>query len=237
LNHWIFVSSITGMPLAVQKCEFRPTICPGAGSWVQFVPKDADAWTLSELTRERDEARQIAAERDELLTRKDAEIDLWKGINKLGGDADRDLIARLVSERDSARAWARRWKAFVKWSFGRILFVERERDEARAEVVITDKLLASRNEVLDLFECPAHGKQCIPHALEEIARLRQVEKRIAKLEAVVAAARAFAATHPAYGGCITDHKAETTCDCGRPYWKPVNRDLEGACPCKEGGEG
>lgn len=34
---WIFIGCATGMPLAVEKCTFAPTILPGNGSWVEFV--------------------------------------------------------------------------------------------------------------------------------------------------------------------------------------------------------
>lgn len=37
---------------------------------------------------------------------------------------------------------------------------------------IGDKIIADRNRVLDALPCPIHG-QCVPHALEEIARLKQ----------------------------------------------------------------
>lgn len=35
INFWIFVSN-TGMPLAVQKCDFKPTIAPSSvtGEWI-----------------------------------------------------------------------------------------------------------------------------------------------------------------------------------------------------------
>jgi hypothetical protein len=32
--------------------------------------------------------------------------------------------------------------------------------------------LAAQQKLLDLFECPVHGKGCIPHAIEEVERLR-----------------------------------------------------------------
>lgn len=37
---WIFIGAATGMPLAVEKCSFAPTIHPGNGAWVEFAAKD-----------------------------------------------------------------------------------------------------------------------------------------------------------------------------------------------------
>jgi hypothetical protein len=52
------------------------------------------------------------------------------------------------------------------------LAAEKKRaDEAEASAAIGDKLLAERNRVLDALPCPTHG-QCVPHALDEIDRLR-----------------------------------------------------------------
>lgn len=46
----------------------------------------------------------------------------------------------------------------------------------REEVAISDKLLAERNRLLDLFECPVHGP-CVPHAIEEVAKLRRLLRK------------------------------------------------------------
>ena len=51
------------------------------------------------------------------------------------------------------------------------LVAERDR-----EIVVDDQLLAERNRLLDLFECKAHGKGCVPHAIEEVERLRAEER-------------------------------------------------------------
>lgn len=56
--------------------------------------------------------------------------------------------------------------------------IARERREAFAGMwlavgycALVDILIADRDRVLDALPCPAHGR-CVPHALEEIARLR-----------------------------------------------------------------
>lgn len=60
--------------------------------------------------------------------------------------------------------------------------------QLEAELRVTDELLAARQGVLDAIpECPRHGS-CVPHALDWIKQA----------EAVVTAARAFAAAHTAY---------------------------------------
>lgn len=47
-----------------------------------------------------------------------------------------------------------------------------EAEQLRKELKVTDQLLADRQRILDLFECPVHG-ECVPFAIEEIGRLRQ----------------------------------------------------------------
>jgi hypothetical protein len=74
------------------------------------------------------------------------------------------------------------------------LAAEKKRaDEAEASAAIGDKLLAERNRVLDALPCPTHG-QCVPHALDEIDRLRAelaaANEEIARLNAEVARLRA-----------------------------------------------
>lgn len=47
--------------------------------------------------------------------------------------------------------------------------VERERDEARKEIEIGNKLLADRDALLREFPCPLHGP-CIPHVREMLRK-------------------------------------------------------------------
>ncbi len=43
-----------------------------------------------------------------------------------------------------------------------------------AELTVTDKLLAERNKVMEAIpECPEHGSQCVPYALEWIERAKE----------------------------------------------------------------
>jgi hypothetical protein len=51
----------------------------------------------------------------------------------------------------------------------------------RAEVRVDDELLASYRRLLDLFECPVHGPGCIPHAIADVKRLREVEAQTATI--------------------------------------------------------
>jgi len=62
----------------------------------------------------------------------------------------------------------------------RLRELEEKLVEAREEIAVDDKLLAERNRVLATIPpCPAHGAQCVPHALEWIQaateRLRALE--------------------------------------------------------------
>ena len=46
-----------------------------------------------------------------------------------------------------------------------------KKGELEEELVVNDKLLNARNEVLDeIPECPDHGKQCMPHCSEWIRK-------------------------------------------------------------------
>lgn len=44
-------------------------------------------------------------------------------------------------------------------------------EKAEAEITLDDKIIADRNLVLEALPCPVHG-QCVPHAIDEIAKLR-----------------------------------------------------------------
>ena len=47
-----------------------------------------------------------------------------------------------------------------------------ENEALRQEVELDDKLIADRDRLLNLFECPDHG-QCIPYAMEQVEALRK----------------------------------------------------------------
>lgn len=53
----------------------------------------------------------------------------------------------------------------------------------REEMVVTDKLLETRNEILDLYPCPDHG-QCVPHVLTTLA---EQKSELAKKDEEIAA--------------------------------------------------
>ena len=42
----------------------------------------------------------------------------------------------------------------------------------RREIETDDILLEDRNRVVNQFDCPSHGKSCVPYALQEIKRLK-----------------------------------------------------------------
>lgn len=55
----------------------------------------------------------------------------------------------------------------------------KERAEgAEKELKVTDALLEERNKLLGLFDCPAHGGGCVPHAMEEVKALRLRTERL-----------------------------------------------------------
>jgi len=65
----------------------------------------------------------------------------------------------------------------------RLRELEEKLVEAREEIAVDDKLLAERNRVLGAIPpCPAHGAQCVPHALEWIQAARAAQKEAAEWE-------------------------------------------------------
>lgn len=55
-------------------------------------------------------------------------------------------------------------------------------DELEEELSLTEKILATRQQVLDAIpECPAHGGGCTPHALEWIGNAKRLEAEQATL--------------------------------------------------------
>lgn len=62
-----------------------------------------------------------------------------------------------------------------------LVAVKEENTALKEQLVICDKLIENRNEVLRALECPVHG-ECVQGALEKIAALRarlEVEKKLA----------------------------------------------------------
>ncbi|MBB1614505.1 hypothetical protein A9978_18880 [Pseudomonas sp. UMC65] len=47
-----------------------------------------------------------------------------------------------------------------------------ENEELKEDVRIGDKIIAERDRLLSLFECPVHGK-CVPYAMEQVVALRK----------------------------------------------------------------
>lgn len=47
------------------------------------------------------------------------------------------------------------------------------------EITIANRLLAARQRLLDLFECPVHG-QCVPFAIKEVGQMRAVIDAVKK---------------------------------------------------------
>jgi len=60
--------------------------------------------------------------------------------------------------------------------------------ELEAEVAIDDKLLNARDNLLkSIPECPEHGNQCIPHAMEWVEKMkaREADERAQVAEALI----------------------------------------------------
>jgi hypothetical protein len=53
-------------------------------------------------------------------------------------------------------------------------YVAQQLAEVREELVLTDKLLAERNRLLQAIPaCPAHGSECVPHAIEWVQAAKE----------------------------------------------------------------
>lgn len=52
-----------------------------------------------------------------------------------------------------------------------------ENEALREEVALDDKIIADRDHLLNMFECPEHG-QCIPFAMEQVEALRKDAERL-----------------------------------------------------------
>ena len=48
----------------------------------------------------------------------------------------------------------------------------------REEVRLDDQIIAERNKLLDMFECPDHGSGCVPNAMDEVTRMRTENARL-----------------------------------------------------------
>lgn len=56
---------------------------------------------------------------------------------------------------------------------------EKRIKELEKELAVTDELLVERDRLLKTIpECPVHGNQCIPHALEWVNRVKTIAKII-----------------------------------------------------------
>lgn len=71
----------------------------------------------------------------------------------------------MTSMKDQFKELATMWEVALKE-------VTEERDKAREELIIADKLIAERNRLLDILECREHG-QCVPGAIEQVEKMRE----------------------------------------------------------------
>lgn len=60
----------------------------------------------------------------------------------------------------------------TKHMYAEVDRLKAENEALRQEVELDDKLIADRDRLLNLFECPDHG-QCIPYAMEQVEALRK----------------------------------------------------------------
>ena len=63
-----------------------------------------------------------------------------------------------------------------------VLALIAEVEVLREEVRLSDLIIAERDRLLSMFECPVHG-QCVPHAMDQVEALRKDKGRIDALEA------------------------------------------------------
>lgn len=55
-----------------------------------------------------------------------------------------------------------------------------ENEVLRGEIATDDKIIAERDRLLNMFECPEHG-QCVPYAMEQVARLQAAARTLERI--------------------------------------------------------
>lgn len=58
-----------------------------------------------------------------------------------------------------------------------ILALIAENEALHEEIATDDKIIAERDRLLSMFECPEHG-QCVPYAMEQVEALRKDADRL-----------------------------------------------------------
>lgn len=110
----------------------------------------------------------LSAERDELK----AEVERLKSV----GHEFCDELQAAGIERETLKAelagLRTGYEAYESVKKGLKAEVEALKDE----IATDDKLIADRDRLLNMFECPAHG-QCIPYAMEQVEELRKDAER------------------------------------------------------------
>lgn len=92
-----------------------------------------------------------------------------------------DKIISLLAERDQLRAEVAGLRTGYEAYEQVNAELKAEVGALREEVALDDKIIADRDRLLNMFDCPAHG-QCIPYAMEQIEALRKDADRLDRLE-------------------------------------------------------
>ena len=81
-------------------------------------------------------------------------------------------LYQVITERDQLRAEIAGLRTGYE-AYERVnAELKAEVEALREEVALGDKIIADRDRLLNMFDCPAHG-QCIPYAMEQIEALRK----------------------------------------------------------------
>lgn len=106
-------------------------------------------------------------------------IRLKKEIERLKAELDCPFRLARHSKRlvEQLRAQAEQYdQALIKMAAERDQ-LKSENEALREEVALDDKLIADRDRLLNMFECPVHG-QCIPYAMDQVEALRKDADRL-----------------------------------------------------------
>lgn len=100
-------------------------------------------------------------EKEEIAPATSQEVGHWNDL--LGRDTDwsESTVEKLLLLGREQRLEIQRWRHDNKEQERRIHALEKE-------VLVSDKLIAERNRILDADPCPVHG-QCVPHILERLS--------------------------------------------------------------------
>ena len=142
---------------------------------------------LQKLMRDPAAVRALIAENERLFKLLERTVEQYVPLTELEGVPGWSRVVELVevvAQRDQLRAEVAGLRTGYE-AYEQVNAELRAENEAlREEVALGDKIIADRDRLLNMFDCPAHG-QCIPYAMEQIEALRKDSERLQSATAFV----------------------------------------------------